>query len=154
MGNLSFSHMAISCKDAIATEKFYTKYFGFQRARVVQLGEQQIVFIKLGEMYLELFQANGESLAPPTDNDGPQYPSWRHLAFQVDDVDAKLAEMDDAKITLGPLSFDDFIPGWRSVWVADPNDNIVEISQGYIDQDNPPPMDADLARPTTQPVVP
>lgn len=151
MGSLSFSHIAISCKDAIATEKFYTKYFGFQRARVVQLGEQQIVFIKLGEMYLELFQANGESQAPPTDNDGPQYPAWRHLAFQVDDVDAKLAEMGDAKITLGPLSFDDFIPGWRSVWVADPNGNIVEISQGYVDQDNPPPMNADLARPSTQP---
>lgn len=151
MGFLKFSHVAISCKDAIATEKFYTKYFGFKRARVVPLGEEQIVFIKLGEMYLELFQANGESPVPPTNNDGPQYPAWRHLAFQVDDVDAKLAEMDgDAKITLGPLSFDDFIPGWRTVWVADPNGNIVEISQGYVDQDNPPLMDADLAGLTTQ----
>jgi glyoxylase I family protein len=53
----------------------------------------------------------------------------------VDNVDAKLAEMgDDARITLGPISFDEFIQGWRTVWVADPDGNIVEISQGYVDQ--------------------
>jgi glyoxylase I family protein len=131
--------MAISCKDPIATEKFYTKYFGFKRARVIPLGEEQIVFIKLGDVYLELFQAKGESPVPSAEQDGPAYPAWRHIAFQVDDVDAKLAEMDsDAKITLGPLDFDAFIPGWRSVWVADPEGNIVEISQGYVDEDNSP----------------
>ncbi len=147
MAFLTFSHIAISCLDPIATEKFYTKYFGFKRSRVVSLGKEQVVFIKLGDMYLELFQAQGESPVPPTDKDGPPYPAWRHLAFQVDNVDAKLAEMgSDAKITQGPLSFDDFIPGWRSVWVADPNGNIVELSQGYVDQDNPPPLDPFFSR--------
>ena len=34
----TFSRMAISCKDPLSTEKFYTKYFGFNRARVVSLG--------------------------------------------------------------------------------------------------------------------
>jgi glyoxylase I family protein len=59
----------------------------------------------------------------------------------VDNVDAKLAEMgNDAKITLGPLSFDDVIQGWRTAWVADPEGNIVEISQGYVDQENPPQL--------------
>ncbi len=46
----------------------------------------------------------------------------------------------DATVTLGPLSFDAFIPGWRSAWLADPEGNIIEISQGYADQENPPPM--------------
>ena len=73
--------------------------------------------------------------------DGPHYAGVRHLAFKVDDVDAKLAEMGDAaKITLGPLDFGAFIPGWRTAWVADPDGIIVEISQGYVDQDNPPPL--------------
>jgi glyoxylase I family protein len=40
----------------------------------------------------------------------------------------------DAVITLGPLSFDDFIPGWKTVWLKDPEGNIVEISQGYQDE--------------------
>ncbi|MBE9062263.1 VOC family protein [cf. Phormidesmis sp. LEGE 11477] len=134
--------MAMSCQNPTATEKFYTKYFGFERARVAKLNEtEQIVFIKLGEMYLELFQAKGRSPAPVAANDGPNYPGWRHLGFQVDDVDAKLAEMGpDATISLGPLDFDSFIPGWRSVWVLDPDGNVVEISQGYVDQDNPDPL--------------
>jgi glyoxylase I family protein len=141
MASLKFSHVAVSCKDPIAIERFYSRYFGFTRARVIPLGDDQIVFIKSGDVYLELFRAEGDSPVPPPDNDGPHYPCWRHIAFQVDDVDAKLAEMgDDARITLGPLDFNDFIPGWRTVWVADPEGNIVEISQGYVDQDNPPPL--------------
>lgn len=133
-----FVHIGVNCRNPIASEQFYCQHFGFQRARVVPLGDQQIVFLKSGNIYLELFQAQGE---PPVSftNDGPQFPGWRHIAFQVDNVDAKLAEMGSAaKITLGPLSFDDFIPGWRSAWIKDPDGNIIEISQGYVDQEHPP----------------
>ena len=141
MPALTFSHVAISCKDPLATERFYSKYFGFKRARVIPLGSDQIVFIKSGDTYLELFRSKEQAPIPPADQDGPWYPGWRHIAFQVDNVDAKLAEMgEDARITLGPLDFDDFISGWRTVWVADPNGNIVEISQGYVDQENPPQL--------------
>lgn len=138
----TYSHIGIACQDPIAIEKFYTKYFGFKRARVIPLGDEQMVFIKSGNVYLELFQAKEESPGPPPKEDGPWYPGWRHIAFKVDSVDAKLAEMgDDAKITHGPFGFDDFIPGWRTVWVADPEGNIVEISQGYVDEENPPPLE-------------
>jgi glyoxylase I family protein len=138
-----FSHIALNCKDPIAVEKFYTKHFGFQRTRVIPLGEgNQIVFTRSGSMYLEIFSAQGDNPAPAPANDGHAFPGIRHIAFQVDNVDAKLAEMGaDAKITLGPLSFDDFIPGWRTVWVSDPEGNIVEISQGYQDQANPPALE-------------
>jgi len=139
MAFLRYHHMAISAKDPLAVERFYTKHFGFKRARVIPLGGEQIVFIKSGEVYLEIFQAKGDAPVPLAGGAGPEYPSWRHIAFMVDDVDAKLAEMGaDVQVTLGPLSFDDFIPGWRTVWIADPEGNIVEISQGYVDQDNPP----------------
>jgi glyoxylase I family protein len=146
MTTLSFAHVSINCRDPIASEAFYTRNFGFQRARVVPLGDRQIVFLKLGEVYLELFQADGESPTPPPEKDGNSYPGLRHIAFRVDNVDTKLAEMGtDAQITLGPLSFDDFIPGWRSVWIADPDGNIIEISQGYVDQNLPPPLDTDIS---------
>jgi catechol 2,3-dioxygenase-like lactoylglutathione lyase family enzyme len=238
MASQRFSHVAISCKDPLAVERWYTKHFGFQRARVIPLGdERQIVFIRSDGMYLELFQSErtaedgpvtvviarrarpdrrqefegwlkgicdaaaafpghlGAKILPPRDAnedyivsfrfdsrdslrgwesstvraewlergmpvsageartqamlgsipepdaDGLHFTGWRHIAFQVDDVDAKLAEIgEDAQITLGPLSFDAFIPGWRTVWVRDPNGNVVEISQGYNDQENPPPL--------------
>lgn len=147
MTSLNFAHVAINCKDIIVTEEFYTKNFGFQRARVVPLGKEQIVFLKLDNVYLELFQAKGTPPVPSPTNDGFEYPGLRHIAFSVDDVDSKLAAMgSDAKITLGPMSFDDFIPGWRAVWVADPDGNIIEISQGYADQDNPELLSADLSK--------
>src|SRR5690349_4314960 len=133
---MPFSHVAISCRDQAAVERFYTKHFGFTRARVIPLGAEQIVFLKAGDVRLELFQAKGDAPDPSPANDGPGYPGWRHIAFQVDDVDAKLKEMGaDADVTLGPLQFDDFIPGWKTVWVRDPNGSIVEISQGYRDQE-------------------
>lgn len=141
MSFLAYSHMGLSCNNPILVERFYTKYFGFKRARVIPLGEEQIVFLKSGDVYLELFQAKGTSPVPPVGGAGPEYPGWRHIAFQVDNVDAKLTEMgQDAKITAGPMNFDDFIPGWRTAWIADPEGNIIEISQGYVDQENPPPL--------------
>jgi glyoxylase I family protein len=46
----------------------------------------------------------------------------------------------DAVVTSGPLGFDDFIPGWRSAWLRDPAGNIIQITKGYTDQQNPPPL--------------
>jgi len=141
-----FSQVAITCKDPIATEKFYTKYFGFKRARVAKLPDgDRIVFIKMGDsaFYLEIFKAKEEAPVAAATNDGYQFPSVRHLAFKVDNVDAKLAEIGEAaKITLGPLNFDDYIPGWRTVWIADPDGRIVELSQGFVDEENPPALEA------------
>ena len=51
-------------------------------------------------------------------------------------MDAKLAALgSEVTVTLGPLAFDDFIPGWKSAWLSDPEGNIIEISQGYVDQE-------------------
>jgi len=139
MINTSFAHVALNCCDMAVTERFYGRYFGFRRARVIDLGAEQIIFLKLGNMYLELFQAKGEAPVAPPANDGYGWPSVRHLAFQVNDVAAKLAEIGDhAQINLGPLEFNDFIPGWKTVWIRDPDGNVVEISQGFTDQTNPP----------------
>jgi glyoxylase I family protein len=130
----AFSHVGINCQNLQATEEFYTRHFGFRRARLLPLGEEQIVFLKQGSVYLELFQAKGEQPEPPQ-NDGPPGLGFRHLAFQVENVDAVLAALGPAAVvTLGPLDFDDFIPGWRTAWIADPDGRIVEISQGYVDE--------------------
>jgi glyoxylase I family protein len=137
----AFSHVALNCRDMAAIETFYTRYFGFRRARVIELGDDQIVFLKSGGTYLELFRATEAALGSQVQNDGPTWPGVRHLAFQVSDVDAKLAELgDDAHVNLGPLEFNDFIPGWKTVWVRDPDGNVVEISQGFTDQEDPPTL--------------
>lgn len=139
----AFHHVAISCKEPLVIEHFYTKHFGFKRARVAPTGDTQIVFLKADNVYLELFSAEGEAPGAPVKDDGPHYPGWRHIAFSVDSVDSKLAEMGtEAEVTYGPFDFDAFIPGWRTVWIADPEGNIVELSQGYVDQIDPPPFQA------------
>ncbi len=141
MATPRFFHLALACRDPLNLERFYTEHFGFRRARVVRLGDTQIVFLKSDTVYLELFEAREPAPVAPAGEDGPWYPGVRHLAFSVDDVDAKLAELGPAaRVTLMPLDFDDFIPGWRSAWVADPEGNILELTQGYEDEMAPPPM--------------
>jgi glyoxylase I family protein len=130
----AFHHIALNCRDIDATEAWYVKHFGFVRGRSIPLGDTKIVFIHLGEFYLELFQA-GPADPVSGQGDGPATAGLiRHLAFKVDDVDAVLAALGpDARVSFGPLSFDAFIPGWRTAWVVDPDGVIVEISQGYVD---------------------
>jgi glyoxylase I family protein len=144
-GMMIFHHVSLNCRDALAIERFYTRHFGFKRARVVQLPNRQIVFLKGGNVYLELFPAQGERLASPnTSGEGLLYPGVRGISFMVDNLDAQLAAMGDAaRITLGPLDFKDFIPGWRSVWLADPEGNVLQVTQGFVDQETPPPLPAE-----------
>ena len=134
---MRWSHVGLNCQDQKTTEEFYTRWFGFTRARVVELGDSESVFLRKGDAYLELFPAAAGPATTET-NDGPGRPgTMRHLAFQTDSVDAFLAELgEDADITLGPLDFDDFICGWRSVWMRDPDGVIVEVSQGFQDDTN------------------
>jgi choline dehydrogenase len=139
-----FNHVALTCRDPLLIERFYTRHFSFRRARVAPLGDgKQIVFIRNGGFYLELFTADTPEPMPAGQGDGPHTPGVRHIAFKVDDLDRTLAAMGEevrSRITLGPLDFKDFIPGWRTAWLADPEGNIVEISQGFLDQDDPPKL--------------
>ena len=131
------SQLAITCKDQKVTEDWYCRNFGFRRARVAKLPDgKEIIFIKMADssFYLELFVADNDSPLPDAENDGYTFPGFRHLAFKVDDVDSKLAEILPLEITLGPLDFDAFIPGWRTVWIKDPDGRIIEVSQGFQDQ--------------------
>ena len=59
MASTQFLHVALNCKDPIAIERFYTKYFGFKRARVYDPGPKQVVVIQAGSLALELFLAVG-----------------------------------------------------------------------------------------------
>jgi glyoxylase I family protein len=134
---LRWSHVALNCADQAVTEEFYRRWFGFERARAVTLpDDSEIVFIRQGDVHLELF---GCSTAAPfaVSADGPAYHGVaRHLAFQTDDLDAFLERVGaEIPISLGPLTFDAFIKGWHSVWLTDPDGVIVEVSEGYRDDE-------------------
>jgi glyoxylase I family protein len=131
---MRWSHVALNCRDVTTTEKFYQEWFGFHRARSVALGDSEIVFLRSGDVYLELFAAQDAGAGSTAD--GPKQPGIvRHLAFQTDDLNGFLRRAADLPVSLGPLSFDDFLPGWRSVWFTDPDGVIVEVSQGFRDDE-------------------
>ncbi len=137
MINTEFAHIAITCKNPIAFENFYSKHFGMRRARTIPLEEgKEIVFLKNENgFYFEVFSEDSPRPFPFAEGDGPHYAGVRHIAFIVDSIDQKILEMgEDAIITLGPFDFDGFIPGWKTVWIKDPEGNIIEISQGYKDE--------------------
>lgn len=131
------SQLAITCTDQAVTEAWYSKNFGFRRARVAKLPDgNEIIFLKMADssFYLELFAADEPSPLPQASNDGYRFPGFRHLAFKVDDIDKKLAEINNPIVNLGPLNFDDYIPGWRTIWILDPDGRVIEISQGFKDE--------------------
>jgi glyoxylase I family protein len=132
---MKFSHVALNCQNIAVTQGFYQQHFGFSHARSFELGAgAQIVFLKNPEgIYLELFNSEGELSELSGDGSHSQR-ALRHIAFQVESVDALLETLGSAAdITLGPLDFDGFIAGWRTVWLRDPDGNIVEVSQGFKD---------------------
>ena len=135
-------HIALNCDDPIAVERYYTSHFGFARARVVDGdGADQVVFLRGGGILLELFRAVQTNPLPPPEGDGILWSGVRNFSFEVDNVDATLAQMGSAAVvTLGPIDFDAIIPGWRSAWLRDPAGNIIQITQGYRDQETPPPL--------------
>ncbi|MBV9322000.1 MAG: VOC family protein [Mycobacterium sp.] len=136
------SHIALTCDDPIAVERYYTKHFGFRRARVVDMGQgAQIVFLRGAGTVLELFRADEPKPVAQATGDGYHWSGVRNVSFEVDDVDRKIEEMgSDAVVTFGPLGFDDIVPGWRSAWLRDPTGNIIQITKGYTDQENPPTL--------------
>jgi glyoxylase I family protein len=141
MASTQFLHVALNCKDPIAIERFYAEHFGFKRARVYEPGPNQVVVITSGNLSFELFPAVGEAPTWPAGKAGPEYHGLRHIAFLVDDLDAKLAELGDrVKIDLGPLDMSQYIQGMRVAWVTDPEGNILELNQGYVDEENPPAL--------------
>lgn len=143
---MRWSHVALNCADLAETEKFYSELFGFHRARVIPNDDGNVIFLRRGDIYLELFDASRENSAGRPKKDGPHNPAlMRHLAFQVDDVDAFMAgARNRVTVTLGPYDFGEVIPGWRTVWISDPDGVVVEVSQGYRDQ-----SDAELAEART-----
>jgi glyoxylase I family protein len=135
--------VGLSCKDPIKLERFYTKHFGFKRARVYAPGPDQTVIIRKGPMAIEFLRATAEKPQDlPWGGDGPAFPTWRHIAFLVDDLDAVLAQIgDEAPVTLGPIDFSAFIPNHRTAWITDPEGNVIELNQGFVDEENPPPFE-------------
>ncbi len=145
MAAIAFSHIALTCNDPIRIEAFYTKHFGFKRARVYDPGEHEVVMIRLGDFYIELFPAQEKRPYAPPEKDGYPFAGMRHFCFEVDDLEGILSKMSEAAVlSLGPLDMGQYISNMKVAWIKDPEGNIIELNQGYKDEINPSKFDPNL----------
>ena len=89
--------------------------------------DHQIVFLKAGSVWIELL---GEDALPATSSQrGPG--GWRHLALEVDDVDAAFAEMArrGVEVSSPPEPFPPEAPEFRIAFLRDPEGNLLELIQ-------------------------
>ena len=126
-------HIAFSCKDRKTLEKFYSHHFGFQRARVFNAGKpDEFVMLRQGSMCLELFQ---ETEASQTSRGDVHAIGFKHLAFEVPDLDAALAALRaDGIQTEAIYDCSSIVKGMRVTFFNDPDGNRLELMQGDQDQ--------------------
>lgn len=129
------NHIALNCRNLRAQEAFFTKHFGFQRSRTFKAGQpDEFIMLKLGSVRLELF---------PTDpaqtenvNGGEQLIGFKHLAFDVPDLDAAIAALRADGIEPDPIiDMGHIVPGFRIVFFRDREGNILELMEGYRDEE-------------------
>lgn len=87
-------HLALNCRDMRQMERFYTSQLGFQRARVFNHDTaHEFVMLRFGAMCLELFSVIDAPCGCTGSLGGEQAVGFKHLAFQVDDLDTTIARI-------------------------------------------------------------
>lgn len=126
-------HIAFNCFDLKRQESFYTKHFGFRRSRVFNAGTpEEFVMLRLGAMCLELFSAPGVA---GNVCGGEQIVGFKHLAFEVSDLEAAISRLQADGIETGEvINCSNIVEGLRICFFNDPEGNRVELMQGYKDE--------------------
>ena len=126
-------HIGFNCRNLKKQEAFYTRHFGFRRARVFNAGTpDEFLMLRLGSVCLELFQAPAGARNAAG---GEQPAGFKHLAFEVPDLDAAIAALKSDGIEVGNIAdCSSIVPGMRVCFFKDPDGNWLELMQGYADQ--------------------
>ena len=126
----SVQHIAFNCRDIKRQEQLFTKHFGFRRARVFNAGTtDEFIMLRLGSTCLELFSACDSGAA------GEQSVGFKHLAFEVPDLEAAISNLHVDGVATEPIiDCASIVPGLRVCFFTDPEGNRIELMQGYQDQ--------------------
>lgn len=118
-------HIALICSDYQKSLEFYTRVVGCQVIAEHWREEQQSYLTKLslnGEYVIELFSY-------PSPRQRPSYPEaagLRHLAFEVDDIEEQVAELDRLGVAHEAIRTD-MTTGKHFVFFNDPDDQPLEM---------------------------
>ncbi len=118
-------HIAIICSDYQRSLRFYTEVLGFEALAENYREERQSYKTDLalnGEYLIELFSFPDAPARPSY----PEARGLRHIAFEVDNLDEALAELDAKGIVHEPIRTDEYT-GKRFAFFKDPDHLPIEL---------------------------
>lgn len=118
-------HIAIIVSDYEVSKRFYTDVLGLAIVREVFRAERQSHKLDLslnGNYVIELFSFPN----PPKRLSHPEATGLRHLAFEVDDIEATVAFLTSKKTIPEPVRIDEFT-GKKFTFISDPDGLPIEF---------------------------
>lgn len=118
-------HIALICRDYEVSKAFYVDVLGLELVQEIYRKERQSFKADLslnGEYILELFSFP----SPPPRNSRPEAAGLRHLAFEVDDIQKEVDNLNKFGITTEPIRIDEFT-GKKFTFFSDPDDLPIEL---------------------------
>ena len=118
MRAIRINHVSIRADDLEESARFYERLFGMERIPTPVFPDVRVLWLRLGDQQLHLFQDDAES------------PRYHHFAVDVDDFEAvygtakKLGLLDTG--THG-AAVREHPSGWVQMYIRDPAGNLVEI---------------------------
>lgn len=118
-------HIAIICSDYEKSKEFYVDILGLKIIKETYRSKRQSFKLDLavGDVYqIELFSFPN----PPKRYSYPEARGLRHLAFEVDDIESVVKELEEKNIIVEPLRIDE-VTGKKFTFFKDPDDLPIEI---------------------------
>lgn len=118
-------HIAIICTNYQRSKDFYTNVLGLSIVREVYRKERDSYKLDLevnGQYVIELFSFPN----PPARPSRPESAGLRHLAFEVDDIEAAVTALNSQNVFSEPIRIDEFT-GKKFTFFADPDDLPLEL---------------------------
>jgi len=121
----SVHHIAIICSNYELSKNFYTHVLGFSIVKETYRANRDSYKLDLAlnnQYMIELFSFPH----PPARPSGPEATGLRHLAFNVEDIVASIAALEQKGIVCEPIRVDE-LTGKRFTFFADPDGLPLEL---------------------------
>jgi catechol 2,3-dioxygenase-like lactoylglutathione lyase family enzyme len=135
MPDFTFHHGGVSVPDIEAAIDWYGRVLGFELEKqfFIQAANAKSAFVRNGALRFELFEVEGAAPLPA----GRRHPPSdlkthgnKHLAFQIDDLDAFLAEMESKGADIAFVVREEFGSG---CFIRDCAGNLIEFVEDLHD---------------------
>jgi catechol 2,3-dioxygenase-like lactoylglutathione lyase family enzyme len=118
-------HIGITCGDLERSKAFYAA-LGFEPVSEMPLPDKTLVFMRLGELQVELFGYHAPVAEAPAVG---RARGFKHLALECEDIDAAYRNLREAGV-IGPEIEMTITPsGWRLLFFPDPDGMEIEIKE-------------------------